>query len=501
MTGALRQLAALLALRWQMLRSPGAKLLTVLAAVAALWLLRAAVLSGAVLEQAILATAVEIAPGAFLGFGVLALIAPLTAGGGHQVVPPDELVAFPVRARTHLLGGLLLAPVNLVWAVQLLVLVGLTAALTLDGSFLLGMTTTAAFVACLTVLGQATAWLVVGARQFRTGRRVVAALGAVLLLAVLLAFQTGSVPAVLDRSPTLPVVRAVVAGGSGDTGPWLRVTLVLLGAALVGLALGSVACAWALRRPSDALAMRCTSPVRRRDGHSSALRELIAMDRASVWRAPALRRGGLVLLLLPGVVAAMLQVPWESIIVLPGLVAAGAGLLFGINAFALDAAGSVWLASLPVEPRLLLLSKLVVMSETVLLAVVVAGAAAAVRAPDDPTGAQLAAIVASGLACAAVVVALSLSSSVRRPHRADLRGPRDAVAPPGALAAASARLAVPCALVGVVIASSSHLGSTWFPLVVAVPIVLLAVLSVMRSARRWQDPVARSRVVQVVAAG
>jgi predicted permease len=241
--------------------------------------------------------------------------------------------------------------------------------------------------------------------------------------------------------------------------------------------------------------------VRRRAAYASPLRSLIAVDRASVWRAPALRRGGLVLLLLPGVVAAGLRVPWESLIVLPGLVAAGAGLLFGVNVFALDSSGSVWLASLPVQPRLLLLSKLVVLSETVLLAVLVAGVSAALRSPGPPTAAQVTAVIGSGLACAAVVVALSLSSSVRRPHRADLHGTRDAVMPPGALAAASLRLAVPCALVGMVIAASSYLGTAWFPLLLAVPIMLTALLSVLRSVRRWEDPIARARVVQVVATG
>jgi hypothetical protein len=228
---------------------------------------------------------------------------------------------------------------------------------------------------------------------------------------------------------------------------------------------------------------------------------MVAVDRASVWRAPALRRGGLVLLLLPGLAAAGLRVPWESLIVLPGLVAAGAGLLFGINAFALDASGSLWLASQPVPPRLVLLSKTIVLAETVLAAVVVAALAAAVRATDAPTAAQLTAVVGSGLACASVVVASCLRSSIRRPHKAELHGPRDAVAPPGALAVASVRLAVPCAVVGMVLATASHTGVAWVPPVVAAPVVLAAGLSAARTARRWDSPVLRARVVATVASG
>ncbi|HWG93913.1 MAG TPA: hypothetical protein VNU66_06800 [Mycobacteriales bacterium] len=501
MTGTLHQLWALLALRWQMLRSSGARLGVVLGALALLYLLRGVVLSGPLLEAAVLATAVELAPGAFLGFGVLALIAPLTAGGGHHVVPPDHLVAFPVRSSTHFVGGLLLAPVNLVWAVQLLALVGLTSYLTLGGSLLLGGLTTLAFVLALTTGGQAVAWLVVGARQSRTGRRVVGGVTAAVVGGALAVLHGGALGAVLDLAPTRPVVRAVIAGGEGDLAAWWPATAVLAVVAAVAFALGARACGWALRRPSDALALRGSAPVRRRTSHVSPLRALIAVDRASVWRAPALRRGGLVLLLLPGLVAAGLRVPWESLIVLPGLVAAGAGLLFGINAFALDASGSVWLASQPVAPRLVLLSKAIVLAETVLAAVLVAGLAAASRATDAPSAAQLTAVVGSGLACAAVVVASCLRSSMRRPHKAELHGPRDAVAPPGALAAASVRLAVPCAVVGMVVATASHTGVVWYPLLVASPVVLAAGLSVARSVRRWDEPVLRARVVATVASG
>jgi hypothetical protein len=500
-TGSLRQLGALLALRWQMLRSPGARLGVVLGALVLLWLLRSVVVSGPLLEPALLATAVALAPGAFLGFGVLALIAPLTAGGGHHVVPPDELVAFPVRSSTHFLGGLLLAPVNLVWAVQLLALVGLTSWLTLDGVLLLGAVTTLAYVVAITVVGQSLAWLVVGARQSLTGRRVVGVLTAAVVGGALVVLHLGAVDALVDAAPTRTVVQAVVAGGDGDLATWWPPTALLVAVAAVGLVLGARTCGWALRRPSDLRALRGATPVRRRTSHAQPLRALLAVDRASVWRAPALRRGGLVLLLLPGVVAAGLRVPWESLIVLPGLVAAGAGLLFGINAFGVDASGSLWLASQPVAPRLVLLSKAIVLTETVLAAVLVAGLAAASRAADAPTAAQLTAVVGSGLACAAVVVALCLRSSIRRPHRAELHGPRDAVAPPGALALASVRLAVPCALVGMVVATSSHTGVAWFPLLVALPVVLAAVLSVLRSARRWDQPVLRARVVATVASG
>jgi hypothetical protein len=501
MTGALAQLRALLVLRWQMARTPGLRVGIVLGALVLLWLLTLVVGSADALDGPTLATAIELAPAAYLGFGVLAVVAPLAAGGGNEVVPPDQLTPFPVRPGTQFFGGLVLAPLNLVWVVQLLVLAALTAYLTLDGSLLRGGLTTAAYVAGLTVLGQALAWGVVGARQTQPGRRLVGGAGIALLLGAVLVVRAGHGDALLDRSPTRSVVSGVIAGGDGSLLRWGVTTGVLL--ALVGmwLAVGARTCAWALRRPGDAGVRRHTEPVRRRAAKAGALRELVAVDRASVWRAPALRRGGLVLAILPGLIAAGTAVPWESMIVLPGLVAAGAGLLFGVNAFCLDGSGAVWVASLPHEPALVARAKTIVLAETVLAAVVVAAVAGSLRSPGAPTAAQLAAIVASGLACTALVVAGALKMSVRRPHRADLRGPRDAVAPPGALALASARLALPTALTGILLGSASQIGVWWWPPLLALPVLLVAGLAVLRSLRRYDDPFLRARIVQTVAAG
>ncbi len=495
------QLGALFTLRWQMLRGRRVRLAvpTVVAVVLALLVLAAT--SAGRLTGPALATAVELAPQAFLGFGVLALVAPLTAGGGNEVVPPDQLVAYPVRPSTQFVGGLLLAPVNLVWAVQLTVLVAETGYLARTGRVLPAALTTAAYVLAITVLGQALAWTVVGLRQTRRGRRAVTTLGLGLLVGAVVVVRGGLGQALLDRTPTRTVVAGVRAGARGDLDRWLLTTGALLGLVAVGLWLGARACGWALRRPGDEGVARASRDVRRHPLRSSALRQLVAQDRRSVWRAPALRRGGLVLVLLPGLLAAGAEVPWASMIVLPGLVAAGAGLLFGVNAFCLDGSGAVWMASLPVDPALVARAKAWVLTETVLATVVIAAVAGSLRSPGSPTAAELVALVVSALTCTAVVVSSCLSASVRRPHRAELRGPRDAVAPPGALALASARMALPAALVGVVLESAASTGVVGLAPVLAAPVLLLCALSVARSARRWADPVARARVVQVVSAG
>jgi hypothetical protein len=46
---------------------------------------------------------------------------------------------------------------------------------------------------------------------------------------------------------------------------------------------------------------------------------LLAIDRASVWRSPPLRRGLLVLAVLPVTAAVIASLPWSSIALLPPL--------------------------------------------------------------------------------------------------------------------------------------------------------------------------------------
>lgn len=495
------QLRALFGLRWQMVRSDLVRVALVLTAVFVLWLMYVVAKGASVLEPAAVRTAVELAPQAFLGFGVLAVIAPLTAGGGIEIVPPDQVVAYPIRPRTQFLGGLLLAPANLVWLLQILALIAETALLTRDGRVAPGALTSLAYVGAVTALGQALAWTVVGLRQTRRGRQLVAAAGVALLATAVLVVRSGKGGAVVDASPTRTVVRGVSAGAQQAWTRWGLTTGTLLLLAVVGLSLGSRTCAWALRRPGDAGARPSTRVLPQRKDHASPLRALVAVDRASVWRAPALRRGGLVLALLPGVAAAGAQVPWSSLAVLTGLVAAGAGLLFGVNAFCLDASGAVFVASLPHDPRLVARAKTIVLTETVAGAALLAAVAGSVRSPGTPTAAELTALAGSVVACTAMVVARGMATSVRRPHKAELAGPRDAVAPPGALVLASVRLALPTGLVGIVVAETGSSGLWWLPPLVAAPVVALCALSLRRSLGRYADPVVRSRIVQVVSAG
>jgi len=498
---AVRQLRALLRLRWQMVRSASIHATLLITPPLVLVLMYAAIASADGLKPEVFEAAISAAAPAFLGFGLLAVIAPLTAGGGSEVMPADQLVAYPVRPSTQFLASLTLAPLNLVWVLQLLVLTAEPAYLTRDGGSLArGGLTTAAFVIASTAGGQAIAWFVVGVRQSRRGRLAVRGTLAALLLGALVLARLGRADDLVDLSPAPYIVRAVGTTDAADP-LWWGLTLGLVVAGVVSLLLGSRACGWALRRPLDAAARGDDRNVRRRTGTASPLRTLVAIDRGSVWRAVALRRGALVLAILPGMAAAGAAVPWRSLAALPGLVAAGAGLLFGINAFCLDGSGALWLASLPHNPRLVARAKVIVLTEIIVAAVLLAAVAGAVRAPDAPTHAELAAVVMSALTCTVAVIAICLRLSVNRPHRADLRGPRDAVAPPGALVAASVKLAGSTALIGMTLGASTGPGVWQLPVLLAAPVLAWGLLSARASLRRYDDPLVRARVVQVVAAG
>ncbi len=124
--------------------------------------------------------------------------------------------------------------------------------------------------------------------------------------------------------------------------------MLLAGAVARALALGAGACAPGRCAARRRRAGRRSGRRRRAPARVGRSRELVAVDRASVWRAPALRRGAVVLALLPGLLAAGAQLPWSSLV---GAARAWSrpapALLFGVNAFCLDGPGALWLASLP----------------------------------------------------------------------------------------------------------------------------------------------------------
>jgi hypothetical protein len=497
------QLGALVALRWRMIRTGRVRsgLIILMAALPLMAVLAVAAGRQLPVDRAFGVTLVT--PSLFLSAAALAIIAPLVAGGGNQLYPADQLVAYPIRPQTVFSASLLLAPLNVVWLVQILALLAVTGLITGGGPRLvLSVATTLAYIVVVTVAGEALAWWVVGVRRSRAGRRLVWGAGAALLVTALWVVASGLTSEVLDASPTKRVVILLLIAHNGNLGVWAAGFGLLVAAGLIAGWCGARACAWALRCTGDAGAHPEARPVRRRTPRRTAFQELTAVDRASVWRSIPLRRGIIVLGLLPGLVAAVARVDWSTIVLLPALVAAGAGLLFGVNAFCLDSSGAMWLSSLPHDSRLAFFAKARVLAEVCAGVVVLAVIAAALRAPQAPTPTELAAVAGSAVACTASVVATCLHLSIRRPHRADLRGPRDTPAPPGSMAVYSARLASVTTLTAVLLSLASFADPwPWLPLLLAVPLTCRALLALLRTGREWNDPQVRARVVLSVASG
>jgi hypothetical protein len=498
----MRDVAALVGMRWHMVRSARARtglalLLLALPVLSALSLASAQRLDPETADGLRL-----LAPTTFLAFAVLAVVAPLAAGGGNELFPSEQLVAFPISRTTSFLASLAVVPLNLVWATQLLVLFASTGlvATTARGA-LLGALTTLAYVLFVSVAGQVVAWAVVGVRQHRAGRVATWGLLAALLLGAALITRAGRWADLLDRSPTVKLLSAIAATDHGSYGRWAQRTGLVLLAGAVLLAAGGRVTGWALRQSAHSLGRTESRRHRMRPLRRSSLAQARATDRASVWRAAALRRGLLVLAAIPGAVAFLGTATYQQLALGPGLVASGAGLLFGVNAFCLDGTGAVWLASLPGGLARSGASKLLVTLECCLVAVGLATLGGFLRQSRAPTAVEVAALVGAFAANVMLVVAACARWSVRRPHRAELRGPRDTPAPPGTMAVYSLRLAVMSTVAGLLMSASAAAASWRTPAALSCLLVAPALLSLQRTARAWASDARRAAVVAAVASG
>jgi hypothetical protein len=497
----LAQVRTLVSLRWHMVRSPGVR--TTLGTLLFVLLL-CAVLSheAGVRARSMLDLDVFLPyAGAFAGFVVLAVLTPLTAGGGTELFPAAQLVAFPVRPRTQFLASLLLAPLNLAWVAQALTLTMLTGYVTAGTPHpALAQTVTWTYLLTVTVAGQAAAWWIVGVRATRRGRTAAWVALAGLVAAGVLAWRLWG-EQVLGHSPTTAVALSTLYASGLRWRQWLVPVAAMLALAYVAVWLGGRGCEWALRRPTDRSTRLDAHHHRRRQPQPTALGELLAVDLASVWRSTPLRRGLLVLGLLPGLFAALASLHWSQMVLLPGLVLAGAGLLFGVNAFCLDGPGALWLASLPVRPAATFASKALTVLEVCVLSSAITVAAASLTARGTASSGELTALGAGLVAETAVVVATCMRWSVRRPHRADLRDSRDTPAPPGAMALYAAGLAFRTTGLGLVFTLFGRFTGAVPTLLLAAAVCALAVRSLLVTARLWGDERVRTWVLVTVATG
>ncbi|HET7902675.1 MAG TPA: hypothetical protein VFL59_15940 [Candidatus Nanopelagicales bacterium] len=516
------QVSALLSLRWQMMRARPLRTAIALAALVAVGIVVLVVITSASVplgrvsseslgvEDVVAGAPVDrtgevaaLLPSAMLAFALLCLIAPVAAGGGYEIIPEAELVAYPIKVSTLVRGSLVLAPLNIAWYLQVLILTSASAyAVRGPGGPTLPIVVLLAFMAACTSVGQALGWALVGVRRTRSGRRTTWAMLAVALAVAGWVIATDRGASLLDASPTKKILGAQISASLLDAGGFLWFTGGLLVATFLGYLAAVRIASWALRRPGDlGVDGPLARPVERRPDPASAKRALLAVDRASVWRSPPLRRGLLVLAILPIAAAAVASLPWSSIALLPPLVSSGAALLFGVNALSLDGTGALWISTLPHDPDLVLRSKARVVLEVVSTAVLLVLVGAGLRASSAPDPVDLVCVLGASISCTALVVATCMRLSVTRPHRAELRGARDTPAPPGTMALYSARLAVVTTTVGLLF-SVATFGAPWqYPVLLTLGLVLWAARSWQGTRRRWSRPELRARVVATVASG
>jgi hypothetical protein len=442
---------------------------------------------------------VAILPSMYLGFLALAVLAAIASGGGREVVPREQAVAFPISTVTEHFGALLLAPLNIAWLIQAWTLMGMTTYVVGPRALAAPALTLLLWVAFSTAVGQAVGWVFEGIRRGKHGILVARLIAAAAIAGVVTLVLSHQLVPLLDRSPTVRVYVAVSYGSTEHWGQWAGYTGVLALLVAVAVLVGLVPARWALHQALREELRLESGHIEPRPDPRSDLRALVSVDRASIWRSVPLRRGLLVLAFMPGLIAVAGSLEWSMITILPGLVASGAALLFGVNSWCLDGRGALWRDSLPASASLSYYAKVIVLFEVLLSSAALTLLLAAMRA-GVPTSAELCSAAAAGVVVSAQVVAVSMRWSVERPFSTDMRSARATPAPPVVMAGYSARLALRTTLVGLIFSATAVAPDGWLATLVAVPLLCWSFARLVRTAGQWAVPEVRARVISVVAA-
>ncbi len=352
------------------------------------------------------------------------------------------------------------------------------------------------WLAAATALAQVVAWTMEAVRRRRHGLLVVRGLGVILLGAAGWLHLQDRLTTLLDQVPTVWIMTGAT---DGLTWRWALTVLGALGLTVVATLLGVLPARLAARHaPRDEARVESETRAARPSPRSDLL-ALIRTDRSSVWRTVPMRRGLVVLAVGPGLVALVGHLSWPTLAILPGLVASGAALLFGVNAWCLDGRGGLWRESLPVQPGVVFGARTYVLVEFLVAASAVTILLGCLRA-GVPTTAELAAVVCTLVVVTVQVASAAMRWSAQRPYAVDLRSARATPAPPSVMVGYSTRLAVSTTLTGVVFSGIARVPAWQVAVLVAVPCVAWSATRLVRTLARWRDPVQRARVVTAVAA-
>ena len=436
--------------------------------------------------------------GTFAGFLLLAISAAMGSGGGRELLSRSEVAIHPVSPVTEHLGALLLAPLNLAWLVQMWGLLAITALVTPPERLLGAQLVVLAWVLAATALGQAVGWTAEGVRRTTHGVVVVRVISGVVVVVLAGLHLAGALGPAVRSLPTTWLA------DTAQTTSWPVAVLVLVAIAVLGVVVGSLPAAWALGLPPrEELRVQSGvhearhAPEPRWGSPDRAL--LHRLDRGSVWRSVGMRRGLMVLGIGPGIVALVAGLQWSSVMLLPGLTASGAALLFGVNAWCLDGKGMVWRETLPVSAADVFDVRALVIAECMAMVSGVTVVLALLRNGMPPLVVG-AAVLSCWLVVLVQILAIVLTWSIRAPFSVDLSSPRATPAPHASMAAYAGKLSLVTTLTGMVFTAISTGPWAWLPPAMAVPFLAWSTWKLLRTRRRWLAPAERARVVLTVAA-
>lgn len=439
-------------------------------------------------------------PAVLVAFVVLAAGSAVLSGGGRELVSREDAVAYPVSPATDHLGALLMAPLNIAWLLQGWTMLGLTSYVAGPAGLLSGPPLLLAWIALATAMGQIAGWSIEIVRRRPHGvllsRLALSALGALGTFAVLAGWASVLI------SPAELVVDQMVSPGFA----WLPCLVAIVLLAALAVVAGVPAARGALRRPAHEEHRLESShyaprpfPVGPRDTWGD-LRLMLRVDRSSVHRSIPLRRGLIMLTLLPMVGGIAYQVHWPDLMLFPGLIASGVVLLFGVNAWSLDGHGILWRESLPVSPRLTIVARTAVITQLTLAAVSVAIIPAAINS-GNPTRSEVVALLCVLVVGPVQVVGAAIRWSLQRPYAVDLLSARAVPAPPLVMVGYSTRLALVTTFTGLLYGGLSQVSNQQWPTYMLTTILLAwSGARLWFAFRRWEKPSLRARVIAAVAA-
>lgn len=439
-------------------------------------------------------------PELLAAFLALASATAVISGGGRELVSRENAVAYPVSPATDHLGALLMAPLNIAWLLQAWTLLALMSYVAGPGGLWSAPPLVIVWIALATALGQIAGWSIELVRRRPRGvllsRLLLTALGGLATL-VIGAGWTGVVV-----EPAQLVVDQALSPGPGWL-PCLVALVLLTGLAVVA---GVVPASAALRRPPHEEHRLESSHYQPRpfveagpDAWSD-VRLMMRVDRASVFRSIPLRRGVVMLTLMPLVGGIVYQVHWPDLMLFPGLIASGVVLLFGVNAWSLDGHGILLRESLPVSPRLQLVARVGVLLQLTAVCVTIAIVPAAIHS-GSPDKSEVVALLCALVVGPVQVVAAAIRWSLKNPYAVDLLSARAVPAPPIVMVGYSTRLALVTTLTGLLYGGLSQVSNQQWPTYMFTVIFLAwAGGRLWLTARTWDKAAVRARVVAAVAA-